>query len=89
MSPSVTAFQPRREEIARELGLTNDQLSILLRIAQQPTSLEKPVGGAEDGKLADLIPDERAQSPFDSTVAALRRQQIERALQPCRSVSAP
>ena len=73
--------QPRRDEIAHELGLTNDELSLLLRIAQQPTSLERPVGEAEDGKLADLIADERAQSPFDSAVAALRRQQIERALQ--------
>jgi RNA polymerase primary sigma factor len=73
--------EPRRGEIARELGLTGDQVSRLLRIAQQPLSLERPIGEAEDAKLADLIADEQAESPFESASISLCRQGIERALQ--------
>jgi RNA polymerase primary sigma factor len=73
--------QPLPEEIAHELGLTQDEVSRLQRLNQQPISLERPLGEEEDGKLADLIPDEQAQSPFDSAAAALRQQHISRALQ--------
>jgi RNA polymerase primary sigma factor len=72
--------EPSREEIAREVGLTRDEVSRILRVGQQPISLETPIGEAEDAKLADLIADEQAESPFDSASISLLRQGIERAL---------
>jgi RNA polymerase primary sigma factor len=73
--------EPSREEIAREVGLTGDEVSRILRIAQRPVSLERPIGEAEDAKLGDFLPDEQAESPFESAAISLRRQNIERALE--------
>jgi RNA polymerase primary sigma factor len=72
--------EPSREEIAREVGLTGDEVSRILRVSQQPIPLEGPIGETEDAKLVDVVPDDRAESPFDSVSISLCRREIERAL---------
>ena len=52
----------------------------MLRIAQQPVSLEKPVGEEDDSALADFVEDVSAESPFEIASEALRRENIMRVL---------
>ncbi|MDX6553508.1 MAG: polymerase primary sigma factor [Gaiellales bacterium] len=71
---------PRPDEIARELAMTADEVRDILRMAQLPVSLEKPIGEEEESELGDFVQDEQAVSPFDSATMTLRREDIERAL---------
>src|SRR6266480_1301701 len=72
--------EPRPDEIAAELELTTEEVREILRMAQFPVSLEKPIGENEDAKLADLVEDELAESPFDIASVSLRCEDIERSL---------
>jgi RNA polymerase primary sigma factor len=72
--------EPTPEEIAEELEIDPEEVREILRMAQLPISLEKPVGEEEDSSLADFVPDEQAESPFDSTSITLRRKDVELAL---------
>ena len=72
--------EPRPDEIAEELELTTEQVREILRMAQFPVSLEKPIGEKEDARLADLVEDELAESPLDATAVSLRREGIDDAL---------
>jgi len=72
--------EPRPDEIAEELELTTEQVREILRMAQLPVSLEKPLGEKEDSKLGDLVQDELAESPLDATAVSLRREDIRHAL---------
>jgi RNA polymerase primary sigma factor len=72
--------EPRPDEIAAELELTTEEVREVLRVAQIPVSLEKPIGEQEDSKLADFVEDELAESPFEVASVSLRREDIERAL---------
>jgi RNA polymerase primary sigma factor len=72
--------EPRPDEIAEELELTAEQVREILRMAQFPVSLEKPIGEREDSKLGDLVQDELAESPQDVTAVSLRREDIDYAL---------
>ncbi len=72
--------EPRAEEIAEELEISPDEVREILRMAQLPVSLEKPIGEEEDSSLGDFVPDEHAESPFDSASLSLRRGDIELAL---------
>jgi RNA polymerase primary sigma factor len=74
------ARQPQAEEIAAELELTSDEVRELLRIAKLPLSLEQPLGGEDDAKLADFVEDELAESPFEVASLSLRREDIRQAL---------
>jgi len=73
--------EPRLDELAEELELTTEQVREILRMAQRPISLEKPLGEREDSKLGDLVQDELAESPLDATSVSLRREDIDRALE--------
>jgi RNA polymerase primary sigma factor len=68
------------EEIAFELGLPADEVRETLRMAQQPISLEKPVGEEDDSELGDLVEDKTAESPFDIAASSLRKDDVRRAL---------
>ena len=57
-----------------------DEVRDILRMAQHPVSLEKPIGEEEESELGDFVQDEQAESPFDSASLQLRRGDIERAL---------
>ena len=72
--------EPKPEEIAFELEMTADEVRDILRMAQLPVSLEKPIGEEEESELGDFVQDEQAISPFDSATTTLRREDIERAL---------
>jgi RNA polymerase primary sigma factor len=72
--------EPRPDEIAAELDLTTEEVREMLRMAQFPISLEKPIGENEDAKLADLVEDELAESPFDVASVSLRCDDVEHAL---------
>jgi RNA polymerase primary sigma factor len=72
--------EPRPDEIAAELELTSEEVRQILRMAQFPISLEKPIGENEDAKLGDLVEDELAESPFDVASVSLRGEDIEHAL---------
>jgi RNA polymerase primary sigma factor len=72
--------EPRPEEIAAELELTTGEVREILRMAQFPVSLEKPIGEKEDAKLGDHVEDELAESPFDVASVSLRCDDIEHAL---------
>jgi RNA polymerase primary sigma factor len=72
--------EPRPEEIAEELEMTTEEVREILRMAQHPVSLEKPIGEEEDSELGDFVEDEQAESPFDSASLTLRRTDIEQAL---------
>ena len=72
--------EPDPEEIAEELDLAPDEVREILRMSQLPVSLEKPIGEEEDSSLGDLVPDDRAESPFDTATLSLRREDVELAL---------
>jgi RNA polymerase primary sigma factor len=72
--------EPLPDEIAAELELTAEQVRQIVRLAQFPISLEKPIGENEDAKLGDLVEDELAESPFDVASVSLRGEDIEQAL---------
>jgi RNA polymerase primary sigma factor len=72
--------EPSPEEIAEELELETDEVREILRMSQLPISLEKPVGEDEDSSLGDFVPDDQAESPFDTTSLSLRREDVELAL---------
>jgi RNA polymerase primary sigma factor len=72
--------EPLPEEIAEELEIHTDEVREILRMSQLPISLEKPVGEDEDSSLGDFVPDEQAESPFDTASLSLRREDVELAL---------
>jgi RNA polymerase primary sigma factor len=72
--------EPSPEEIARELETTAREVRDILRMAQQPVSLEKPIGEEEESELGDFVEDEAAESPFETASTNLRRENVRRAL---------
>ena len=72
--------EPTPEEIARELDTTVREVRDVLRMAQQPVSLEKPIGEEEDSELGDFVEDQTAESPFELAAERLRRENLRRAL---------
>jgi RNA polymerase primary sigma factor len=72
--------EPRPDEIATELEMTTEEVREILRMAQLPVSLEKPIGEEEESELGDFVQDEQAESPFDTASLSLRREDIKRAL---------
>jgi RNA polymerase primary sigma factor len=72
--------EPRPDEIATELEMTTEEVREILRMAQLPVSLEKPIGEEEESELGDFVQDEQAESPFDTASLSLRRKDIKKAL---------
>jgi RNA polymerase primary sigma factor len=72
--------EPLPHEIAEELDIGTHEVREILRMSQLPVSLEKPIGEDEDSSLGDLVPDEQAESPFDTASLSLRREDVEMAL---------
>ncbi len=67
---------PEIEEIAQEMGITDEKVREIMKISQEPVSLEKPIGEEEDSHLGDFIPDEDAQSPADQAAYTLLKEQL-------------
>ena len=72
--------EPLPEEIARELECSPREVRDILRMAQQPVSLEKPIGDEEESELGDFVEDEAAISPFERASENLRKENVRRAL---------
>jgi RNA polymerase primary sigma factor len=72
--------EPTPEEIAVELETTAREVRDILRMAQQPVSLEKPIGEEEESELGDFVEDQTAESPFEIASENLRRENVRRAL---------
>jgi RNA polymerase primary sigma factor len=72
--------EPTAEEIAAELESNVREVRDILRMAQLPISLEKPIGEEEDSELGDFVEDETAESPFELAVENLRRENVRKAL---------
>jgi RNA polymerase primary sigma factor len=73
--------EPEPSEIAEELEITVREVREIQRVAQQPISLEKPVGEEEDSELGDFVADDDAESPLESAEEAMQRQDVQRALE--------
>ena len=72
--------EPKPEEIAAELRMSPDEVRDILRIAQTPISLEKPIGEEEESALGDFVEDDQAPSPFDEASTNLRSEDVRRVL---------
>ncbi|HTD10329.1 MAG TPA: sigma-70 family RNA polymerase sigma factor [Solirubrobacteraceae bacterium] len=72
--------EPTPPELAAELECTVREVRDIMRITQQPISLEKPVGEEDDSALADFVEDVSAESPFEIASEALRRENVVRVL---------
>ncbi len=68
--------EPEVDEIAAAIGLTPDKVREIMKISQEPVSLEKPIGEEEDSHLGDFIPDDDAPSPADQAAFTLLKEQI-------------
>jgi RNA polymerase primary sigma factor len=72
--------EPTPEEIASNLECTAREVRDILRMSQQPISLERPVGEEDESELGDFVEDETAESPFELASETLRRENVRRAL---------
>ncbi|MBR4728148.1 MAG: sigma-70 family RNA polymerase sigma factor, partial [Clostridia bacterium] len=71
---------PTAEEIATELEMPVDKVREILRVAQEPVSLETPIGEEEDSHLGDFIPDDDAPAPADAASMLLLKETLNEVL---------
>ncbi|MDO5301704.1 MAG: RNA polymerase sigma factor RpoD [Tissierellia bacterium] len=71
---------PQPEEVAREMNITVEKVREIQKIAQDPVSLETPIGEEEDSHLGDFIPDDEIQSPQEAATFTLLKEQLETVL---------
>ncbi len=72
--------EPNAEEIANELAMPVDKVREIMRVAQEPVSLETPIGEEEDSHLGDFIPDDDAPAPADAASHTLLKEQLDEVL---------
>jgi len=72
--------EPTPEEIGAELEITVAEVREIMRMSQLPVSLDKPIGEDEESALGDFVPDDQAESPFDTASLSLRREDVQKAL---------
>ena len=68
--------EPSPEEIAEEMGMPVDKVREIQKIAQEPVSLETPIGEEEDSHLGDFIPDEDVPAPADAAAFSMLKEQL-------------
>ena len=68
--------EPSTDEIAERLGITPDKVREILKIAQEPVSLETPIGEEEDSHLGDFVEDNDSPAPSESASFSLLREQL-------------
>ena len=67
---------PRPDEIAKEMGISEDKVREIIKIAQEPVSLETPIGEEDDSHLGDFIPDDDAPAPAEAVAVTLLKEQL-------------
>jgi RNA polymerase primary sigma factor len=72
--------EPTTDELAKELEITPDRVREILKISQDPVSLEMPIGDQEDSHLGDFIEDHKMPAPADAASRQLLREQVEEVL---------
>ncbi len=72
--------EPAPKEIAKEMDITVERVGEIMKIAQEPVSLETPIGGEEDSHLGDFIEDQDAPAPADAASFMLLKEQLEEVL---------
>ena len=72
--------EPTAEEIGDKIGMSADKVREILKISQDPVSLETPIGEEEDSHLGDFIPDDETPAPADAAASTILREVIEREL---------
>ncbi|MBP3375762.1 MAG: RNA polymerase sigma factor RpoD [Clostridia bacterium] len=72
--------EPTAEEIGEKIGLSADRVREILKISQDPVSLETPIGEEEDSHLGDFIPDEDTPAPAEAAASTMLRETIEKEL---------
>ena len=75
-----TGHDPSAEEIADKLEMSAERVREIMRIAQDPVSLETPIGEEEDSHLGDFIPDDDAPAPADAASLMLLKEQLNEVL---------
>ena len=73
--------EPQPEEIAKEMDTTVERVREIMKIAQEPVSLETPIGEEEDSHLGDFIEDHDAPAPADAASFTLLREQLDEVLE--------
>jgi len=68
--------EPTTDEIAKKLGMTNERVREIMKIAQDPVSLETPIGEEEDSHLGDFVEDNETPAPAETASYALLREQL-------------
>jgi RNA polymerase primary sigma factor len=72
--------EPEPAEIAAELKISVREVRDILRVAQMPVSLEKPIGDEEESELGDFVADDSTEEPFEAATENLQREDIQKAL---------
>ena len=72
--------EPTADEIGDKIGMTAEKVREILKISQDPVSLETPIGEEEDSHLGDFIPDDETPAPADAAASTILREVIEREL---------
>ena len=67
---------PQPDEIAAEMGVSPEKVREIMKIAQDPVSLETPIGEEEDSHLGDFIPDDDVPAPAEAATATLLKEQL-------------
>ncbi len=73
--------EPSPEEIAKEMEISEEKVREILKIAQEPVSLETPIGEEEDSHLGDFIPDDDVPSPAEAAAFSMLKEQLSEVLE--------
>jgi len=68
--------EPQPEEIAKEMNMSVEKVREIMKISQEPVSLETPIGEEEDSHLGDFIPDDEAPAPAEAAAFTLLKEQL-------------
>ena len=72
--------EPSEEELAKKMGISVDKVREVIKISQDPVSLETPIGEEEDSHLGDFVPDEHSMSPEDFATNEILKEEIKSVL---------
>jgi RNA polymerase primary sigma factor len=76
----VLGREPTVEELARQMEMTPERVQQTMKVAQEPVSLESPVGDEEDSALGSFIEDDEATRPHETVTVKIRREEVSAAL---------
>ena len=72
--------EPTEKELSKKLGISEEKVREVMKISQEPVSLETPIGEEDDSHLGDFVPDERTMSPEEYATAELLKEELESVL---------